>query len=654
VERAGFVLPEDRRGTGHAYAATAAGLGLVAVLMVATGGASSPARFLVLLVVVYAGYRFRTLIAIGFMLASAAVLALPLAYDPAAGDSGDTIETLVFVVTGFAVGGLVLAGKRTLVELRDRAVRVGDEQSALRRVATAVAAGREPSEVYRLVSDEVAALMDADASGIVRFVSPGLAVVSGSWSREPGGSYEAGREVPVEPGTVLHRVLEGGKAVREDTTPPGGVHEEGGWNCVVIAPVWADERMWGALAATSTAPGGLRADAATRLTDFAELLALAIVNTEQRVRLATEAATDPLTGLANHRDFHDRLATEIARARRHGRPLSLALIDIDHFKQINDSAGHETGDRVLAEVASRLGRASRAEDVLARIGGDEFGLLLPETDRLAALSALERARQAVSRRPFGLWQVTVSAGICDLASAGDPDELFRLADDALYWGKAHGRDVCWVYDAHIVKELSAQERADRVQQSQEVHGLRALARGIDAKDPVTRGHSERVAALAARLAERCGWPDARVEALREAALVHDVGKIAVPAGLLVRPGMLTRMQRDQVRAHAELSAQIADEVLAAEQVGWIRDHHERPDGTGYPRGLGAEDIPEGAALLAMADAWDAMTRSRPYSPPIPHEEAMAEVSELAGRQFSPEAVAALVALADEGVLSASR
>jgi diguanylate cyclase (GGDEF)-like protein/putative nucleotidyltransferase with HDIG domain len=645
VDRAGFVLPEDRRGTGLAYAATATGLAVVAALMAATGGASSPARFLVLLVVVYAGYRFRTPIAIGFMLASAVVLALPLAYDRAAGDSGDAVETLVFVVTGFAVGGLVVVGKRTLMELRDRAVRAGDEQSALRRVATAVAAGREPSEIYGLVSDEIATLIDADASGVVRFASRELAVVSGSWSREPGGSYAAGREVPVEPGTLLHRVLEEGKAVREDTPSP---------NCVVIAPVWADERMWGALAATSTAPGGLRADAATRLTDFAELLALAIVNTAQRVRLATEAATDPLTGLANHRDFHDRLSTEIARARRHGRPLSLALIDIDHFKQINDSAGHETGDRVLAEVASRLGRASRAEDVLARIGGDEFGLLLPETDRMEALSALERARQAVSRRPFGPWRVTVSAGICDLASAGDPDQIFRLADDALYWGKAHGRDVCWVYEAHIVKELSAQERADRMQQSQAVLGLRALARGVDAKDAMTRGHSERVAALAAALAEHCGWPEARVDALREAALVHDVGKIAVPAGLLVRPGKLTRKQRDHVRAHAQLSAQIAGEVLVPEQVEWIRDHHERPDGTGYPRGLGADDIPEGAALLAMADAWDAMTRSRPYSPPIPDEAAIAEVRELAGRQFSPEAVAALVALAEDGVLSGSR
>ena len=650
MKRASAFLREDGRRAGLAYAGTATAVVVVAALTALTGGGSSPARFLVLLVVVYAGYRFPGQIAIGLMVACAAVLALPLAYDPAGGNSGDAVETLVFMVTAVAVGGLVLAGKRRLVELRDRAVRVGDEQSALRRVATAVAAGREPGEVYQLASDEIAALMDADASGIVRFASRELAVVSGSWSREPGGSYEAGHEIRIERGTVLHQVLEGGKAVREDTPVPGAPSS----NCVVIAPVRVGEVIWGALAATSTAPGGLRADAATWLTDFAELLALAIVNTEQRMRLTAEAATDPLTGVANHRDFHDRLRTEVARARRHERPLSLALIDIDHFKQINDSAGHEAGDRVLAEVAARLGHASRSEDVLARIGGDEFALLLPETDRMEAFSALERARQAVSRTPLGSWRVTVSAGICDLATAGNPDEIFRLADDALYWGKAHGRDVCWVYEPHIVKELSVQERADRAQHSQAMVGLRALARGIDAKDALTRGHSERVAALAARLAEHCGWPDARVDALREAALVHDVGKIGVPTGLLVRPGSLTSRQREQVRAHAPLSAQIADEVLVPEQVAWIRDHHERPDGTGYPRGLLAGDIPEGAALLAVADAWDAMTRSRPYSPPIPHEEAMTEVRALAGRQFVPEAVEALLALADAGALSESR
>ena len=410
------------------------------------------------------------------------------------------------------------------------------------------------------------------------------------------------------------------------------------------------DRIWGALAASAAAPNGLRADAEQRLTDFADLLSTAIVNTESHERLAAQASTDPLTGLANHRTFHDRLRAEVARANRHGRSLTLALIDVDHFKQINDSAGHETGDRVLAAIGERLRSAARAEDLLARIGGDEFALLLPESDRMEALSAVERARQLVAGESYGPWRVTISAGICDLATAGDAEEIFRLADGALYWSKAHGRDVSWIYDPDVVRELSAEERADRLQRSQALIGLRALARAIDAKDPVTREHSERVAALAGRLAEQRGWTPDRVALLSEAALVHDVGKIGVPDHLLVEPGPLTADEMEQVRAHARLSAEIVDEVLGPEQVEWIRAHHERPDGRGYPRGLHDAEIAEGAALLAVADAWDVMTRSRPYSPPMPADEAMAEMRTLVGRQFKPYAVAALVALADAGAL----
>jgi putative nucleotidyltransferase with HDIG domain len=251
----------------------------------------------------------------------------------------------------------------------------------------------------------------------------------------------------------------------------------------------------------------------------------------------------------------------------------------------------------------------------------------------------------VSTQPFGPWRVTISAGICDLATAGDAEEIFRLADGALYWSKAHGRDVSWIYDPEVVRELSAEERANRLERSQALLGLRALARAIDAKDPVTREHSERVAALAARLAEQRGWDAERVALLSEAALLHDVGKIGVPDELLVRPGPLTPDEMEQVRAHAALSAEIVDEVLLPEQVEWIRAHHERPDGQGYPNGLGEGDISEGAALLAVADAWDVMTRSRPYSAPKPADLALAELQSLVGRQFCPCAFEALVELA---------
>jgi HD-GYP domain-containing protein (c-di-GMP phosphodiesterase class II) len=240
-------------------------------------------------------------------------------------------------------------------------------------------------------------------------------------------------------------------------------------------------------------------------------------------------------------------------------------------------------------------------------------------------------------------RVRISAGICELERAGDAETLMRLADGALYWSKEHGRNVTAVYDPETVHELSATQRLDRLQRSQTIAGIHALARAIDAKDPSTREHSERVAALAARLAQLRGWGAERVALLHEAALVHDVGKIGIPDVVLLKPGRLDAAEYEQVKQHAGLGARIVADVLDAEQVAWIRSHHERPDGRGYPDALTGDAIPEGAALLAVADCFDVMTVARPYSQPMSEADALAECRSLVGAQFTSAAVAALAA-----------
>ena len=167
---------------------------------------------------------------------------------------------------------------------------------------------------------------------------------------------------------------------------------------------------------------------------------------------------------------------------------------------------------------------------------------------------------------------------------------------------------------------------------------------------MTRRHSERVAALVSELAKVSGWDAGQVGRLNEAALVHDVGKIGVPDAVLTKLGPLTAEEHELIKQHAALGSQIVSEVLDDEQTAWVRAHHERPDGGGYPRGLSAGEIPSGAALLAVADAWDVMTVSRPYSVPKSPEEALAECRDLAGSQFTPAAIEALLVLHEIGSL----
>lgn len=297
------------------------------------------------------------------------------------------------------------------------------------------------------------------------------------------------------------------------------------------------------------------------------------------------------------------------------------------------------------QAARLLEEGARAGDVLGRIGGDEFALLLPETSAEDALPIAERWAAEFRIAPVGVAaHLTMSAGVCDLTHANGSRELLRLADGALYWAKSQGRDTVVVYSPEVVSEFSDSDRADHMQHIQSLMAIRSLARSIDAKDSPNEEHSEQVATFVRRLAEAAGWPLVRVAALAEAARIHDVGKICIPEKILLKPAALTPDEYELVKEHAALGAQMARDALSDEQVLWIEQHHERFDGAGYPNGLLGEQISEGAALLALADSWDVMTTARSYSSAKPEREALAECLSLAGSQFSPTACKALASI----------
>lgn len=392
--------------------------------------------------------------------------------------------------------------------------------------------------------------------------------------------------------------------------------------------------------ARATGPGGESLGYVVTVRDISE-------RKRHEAELARQATHDPLTGLINHRGFHERLRGEIARCRRQGLPLSLAILDLDHFKHVNDTYGHPTGDRVLAELGRRFRALTRDGEHIARVGGEEFAWILPASDGAGAYAAAERARLAVEHEPFeGVGVLTVSIGVCELGEAGDVDELHALADVALYWAKDHGRNIVFRYASHTAAHLAGRSdpRAATVEHRLALRAMHAIALMVEQGHPTSDGHAERVADLAAALAERVGWPRTDVRALREAAVLHDIGKVILPKSMLLKPGAFTEAEWAQMRRHPVVGEDMLEGVLSNLQREWVRGHHERWDGRGYPDGLAGTAVPQGARILAAADSWDVMTSARVYSGALTVDEAVAEVQRGAGAQFDPEIVAILLEL----------
>jgi diguanylate cyclase (GGDEF)-like protein/PAS domain S-box-containing protein/putative nucleotidyltransferase with HDIG domain len=515
-----------------------------------------------------------------------------------------------------------------------RLAQMVDEQASLRRVAEAVAHDAQPDAMFGMVASEVASLLGARAVTVWCFGS-GRVFAVGSFPRDADADTEAGAAVA--------QVAATGEPARRAL--PDGID--------VAWPVRKDGEVWGCLDVHGAAvpePG-----AATEqeiLQRFATLIELAVTSAEARRVLAERAANDHLTGLLNHRSFHERLQAEWERSVRHGRDLALVVMDIDNFKQVNDTFGHPTGDRVLSEFARRLRACGRAGDVLARVGGEEFAWLLPETDAADAIAMAERCRRAIAAEHFDeVGPITASLGVCDDGDALGPGEMYQLADEALYAAKSSGRD-------RVVRHTPGYERPHEDPEPRpmppsthpSVGGMLALARAVDAKDPTTRRHSGRVADLAVRLATALGWSPERCVLLRDAGLMHDVGKIAVPDAILLKPERLSEEEYAIVQTHAAIGAEIAAEVLTPEQASWVRHHHEQHDGGGYPDRIAGGDIPDGARILAVADAFDVMMIPRRYASGRTLDEALAECRRCSGSQFDPAVVDALVRLSEVGAL----
>jgi diguanylate cyclase (GGDEF)-like protein/putative nucleotidyltransferase with HDIG domain len=367
-----------------------------------------------------------------------------------------------------------------------------------------------------------------------------------------------------------------------------------------------------------------------------QLYQRAILGSLRAMRLAL---TDPLTGLGNHRHFHERLERELRHAQEKRLPLTLCLVDVDDFKRINDRFGHPAGDRVLSRLAARLRQTGEA----FRLGGDEFALLLPGYDENAALTAAASIVERISALDLDqIGTVTVSAGVATSpVHAGDRDELIRLADSALYWAKEYGKNRVRSYRPDVIELAELKRLASGPDRAARFRAAGSLARAVDARDVYTGSHSQRVAELAARTARRLGLPEEEVELTRLAASLHDLGKLAIPEEILRKPGPLTEPERMVLERHPQIGFRMLESLGVDPVADWVLHHHERWDGSGYPDGLPGDSIPLGARIIFVADAYDAMTSERVYRRRVTPEQAIAELRRCAGSQFDPEIVDAL-------------
>jgi diguanylate cyclase (GGDEF)-like protein/putative nucleotidyltransferase with HDIG domain len=391
-----------------------------------------------------------------------------------------------------------------------------------------------------------------------------------------------------------------------------------------------------------------------------EILTSHLTNASLYQHARLTSLTDALTGVGSRKLLEDRLQTEAARAKRYKRPFSVSIIDLDNFKTINDVLGHAAGDDALRKLAECMKSQKRTPDVLARYGGDEFVILMPETKADDAVTLLERIRAEVQKIPVTeSISMTISCGVAQSLPGGKDasSEIIRRADLALYEAKNAGRNCVKLWDKSMSKALNKgdieiekirrlkrriaglSEQAERMF----IQSIWGLVQALEAKDKYSKKHSENVMHYSVGIAQMMDIPPKQLEIIRRAAMIHDIGKIGVPDVILSKTNRLTLRERSIIEQHPLIAVRILEKMNFLEQeVAIIRCHHEKWNGQGYPDGLSHSSIPLGARILVVADSFDALTSDRAYHSSLSIKEAMKIIVDSSGYDFDPEVVKALV------------
>jgi len=559
--------------------------------------------------------------------------------------------------------------------------------SLLNTISRNAIATLNPDEMLAKITEQLEAGLTYDHIGIgsLDYATREIVIQAEAGARR--GTL--GQRIPLGTGLVGHVARNGHMAVFR-----AGSSTDSAWKpllpdsvAAIALPVFYAEQLHGILYVESSAQADFSEEETLLLRTLADLIAGALHNALSFQKAQEQAITDGLTGVKTHRFFMEALSSEWKRSTRAGRSFALVLMDLDRFKFVNDFYGHLEGDLVLQRVGQILETNCRRSDVVARYGGDEFVILMPETTMEHARQLASKLRGWVSADPL-LREKNISASFgiaCYPLHGSSPQELIQVADASMYLSKHQGgnavstadhfdpneakkwkRDVLEAYLGVTLKRLfstgpeafeeiyqrlrqfteslnaTEENGKSRASQDEGPHALpqavldtvTSLAYAIDAKDHYTQGHSQKVAAYAALIAEAMGMSDAEVEEIRLGAVLHDIGKVGIPENILNKNGPLNPEEWETMKSHVSFGAKILDPLTPLGRIRkMVLHHHEFFDGSGYPTALSGEGIPLGARIIAIADAYDTITSDRTYKKARSAPDALAELERCANAQF---------------------
>ena len=536
--------------------------------------------------------------------------------------------------------------------LHEQVKEQGEELAIINRLIMLVTSSLNIQDIFEGFAQELKKVIDVDWATIALVEEDKLRFLA--LSSTIGSAWEQDERIPLK-GTAAEWVIDKKEAVYEANMArhrrfwTGEHHLKQGVRSIVYLPLIVKDESIGSLIIASRRTDAYSPKQIRLLEHLTLQIAVPIENSQLYARAEQRARIDELTGLFSRRHFEERLKEEIARHSRYGNMFSLLMIDLDSFKTYNDIYGHPSGDRLLSQIGEIVMRSVRGGDLAFRYGGDEFTVILPSTTSGEAYVVAERVRENIAAEMKAKEvAVTCSIGLASYPSDGVMGgELVNVADTALYYAKRTGGDRTYL-SSKILAEVSTD--AGTYARGSGLSAVYALSSAVDAKDHYTYGHSRKVNTYAVALAEALSLSPDEVSKISTAALLHDIGKIGVPDRILNKKGELTNEEWEAIKSHTRLGANIVGNVPGLVPcVSGILYHHERWDGTGYPEGLEGEAIPLDARILAIADAFAAMTSVRPYREAICEGKVIEQLNKYAGKQFDPRLVEVFIGIVKDSI-----